>query len=68
MSPFSKDYRPCVDTASVTRDAKTSRTATQARAKNMQSACPLTRLTASGNLGEMSAKTNHKLTKNSKLG
>jgi hypothetical protein len=68
MSPFSKDYKPCVDTASLTRDAKTSRTATQARAKNMQSACPLTRLTASGNLGEMSAKTNHKLAKNSKLG
>ena len=68
MSPFSKDYRPHIDSETISRDAKTSRTATANRAKNMQSACPLTRLTASGNLGEMSAKINHKLAKNSKLG
>jgi hypothetical protein len=68
MSPFDKSYKPTINTQLITRDASISKKASARRDIDMQSGDPLTRLRASGYMGEMSAKTNPAVLKNSKLG
>jgi hypothetical protein len=68
VTPFSRDYTPQIDAAAIKRQAKASKTATERRAAGMASDDPIKRAAATGNMGELSSATNHKLAKNSRIG
>jgi hypothetical protein len=65
MNPFSKDYKPQISPDQLSR--RQSESATKRRADGMASDDPLRRIAASGNMGELSSKTNYRLQKSSKL-
>jgi hypothetical protein len=68
MNPFSKAYAPQIDATTIKRQAKASKTATERREAGMRSDDPIKRAAATGNMGELSSATNHKLAKNSRIG
>jgi hypothetical protein len=67
VSPFAKTYTPQLDASAIKRQAKASKTATARREEGMRSDDPIRRAAATGNMGELSSATNHKLAKSSKL-
>jgi hypothetical protein len=68
MNPFARDYTPQLDATAIKRQAKASKTATKRREDGMRSDDPIKRAAATGNMGELSSATNHKLAKNSHMG
>ncbi len=68
MNAFASNYTPQLDAAAIKRQAKASKTSTANREAGMASDDPLRRLSASGSMGDLSSKTNHKLAKNSRMG
>lgn len=54
-SPFSKDYKPQIDTASMVRETKISQIRTESRQRGLESSDPDVRRRATGTLGGLSA-------------